>query len=109
MVGARSISLKREEVANSLADIDGLMQQMSVTPYTQGEQASGFRITSIPRDSVLRKMGLRSRDVIVGIDDETITNPDQAADFLQRLASGGEITIKFKRRRRTRQVKLNIQ
>ena len=106
---ASSISLKREEVADSLADIDSLMQQMSVTPYTQGEQASGFRITNIPRDSVLRKMGLRSRDVIVGIDDETITSPNQAADFLQRLVSGGEVTIKFKRRRRTRQINLNIQ
>jgi general secretion pathway protein C len=104
-----SISLKREEVAASLADIDGLMHQMPVTPYMQGEQASGFRITRIPRDSVLRKMGLRSRDVIVGIDDETITGPDQAADFFQRLAGGGEVTIKLKRRRRTRQIKLNIE
>ncbi|MGD2036313.1 MAG: helix-turn-helix domain-containing protein [Desulfobacterales bacterium] len=104
-----SINLKREDVSDSLADIDGLMQQMSVTPYMQGEQDSGFRITNIPRDSVLRRMGLRSRDVIVGIDDETITSPDQAADFLQRLASGGEVTIKFKRRRRTRQIKLNIE
>jgi type II secretion system protein C len=105
----RSIRLKREEVADSLADINGLLQQMPVTPYMQGEQPSGFRISRIPRDSVLRKMGLRSRDVIVGIDDESITGPDQAADFLQRLASGGEVTIKFKRRRRTRQVKLNIE
>jgi type II secretion system protein C len=104
-----SIRLKREEVADSLADINGLMQQMPVTPYMQGEQPSGFRITRIPRDSVLRKMGLRSRDVIVGIDGETITGPDQAVDFLQRLAGGGEVTIKFKRRRRTRQIKLNIE
>ncbi|MGW8300572.1 MAG: type II secretion system protein N [Desulfobacterales bacterium] len=109
--GARtsSISLKREEVAASLNDIDGLMKQMPVTPYMQGEQAAGFRITSIPRDSVLRKMGLRSRDVIVGIDDEAISGPDQATDFFQKLAGGGEVTIKLKRRRRTRQIKLNIQ
>ena len=56
----------------------------------------------------LDKMDTKMDDGIV-LDEETITNPDQAADFLQRLASGGEITIKFKRRRRTRQVKLNIQ
>jgi type II secretory pathway component PulC len=54
-------------------------------------------------------MGLRSRDVIVGIDDESITGPDQAADFFQRLGDGGEVTIKLKRRRRTRQIKLNIE
>jgi general secretion pathway protein C len=108
-VRTSSISLKGEEVAASLSDIDGLMHQMAVTPYMQGEQAAGFRITRIPRDSVLRKMGLRSRDVIVGIDGETITGPDQAAGFFQRLAGGGEVTIKLKRRRRTRQIKLNIE
>ena len=104
-----SISLKRDEVAASLADINSLIEQIPLTPYMQGEQASGFRITSIPRDSVLRKMGLRSRDVIVAIDDETITGPDQAPDFFKKLADGGEVTIKLKRRSRTRQIKLNIE
>jgi type II secretion system protein C len=104
-----SISLKRDEVESSLADIDAMMQQLRLTPYMQGDQAAGFRLGNIPRDSVLRKMGLRSRDVIVGIDDETITSPDQASDFFQKLAGGGEVNIKLKRRRRTRQIKLNIE
>ena len=104
-----SIRLKREEVADSFTDIDGLMEQMKIVPYKIGDQEAGFRLGSITRDSVLRKMGLRSRDVIVGIDDETITSPDDAADFFKRLADGGEVTIKLKRRRRTRQIKLNIE
>jgi type II secretion system protein C len=108
-VRTSSIRLKRDEVADSFADIDELMGQMKITAYKSGDEASGFRLGSITRDSVLRKMGLRSRDVIVGIDDETITSPDQAADFFKRLADGGEVTIKLKRRRRTRQIKLNIE
>ena len=104
-----SIRLKRDELADSFDDIDGLMEQMKITAYKSGDEAAGFRLGSITRDSVLRKMGLRSRDVIVGIDDETITSPDQAADFFKRLADGGEVTIKLKRRRRTRQIKLNIE
>jgi type II secretion system protein C len=104
-----SIRLKRDEVADSFADIEGLMEQMKIAPYKSGDEAAGFRLGSIKRDSVLRKMGLRSRDVIVGIDDETITSPDQASDFFKRLADGGEVTIKLKRRRRTRQIKLNIE
>jgi len=104
-----SISLKRDEVAASLADTDTLMEQVRLSPYMQGDQASGFRIGNIPRDSVLRKMGLRSRDVIVGVDEETVTSPDQASDFFRKLAEGGEVTIKLKRRRRTRQIKLNIE
>jgi type II secretion system protein C len=108
-VRTSSIRLKREEVADSFTDIDGLMEQMKIVPYKSGDQEAGFRLGSITRDSVLRKMGLRSRDVIVGIDDETITSPDDAADFFKRLADGGEVTIKLKRRRRTRQIKLNIE
>ena len=104
-----SISLKRDEVESSLSDIDAMMQQMRLTPYMQGDQPAGFRLGNIQRDSVLRKMGLRSRDVIVGVNDESITDPAQAADFFQTIAEGGEVTIKLKRRRRTRQIRLNIE
>jgi general secretion pathway protein C len=104
-----SVSLKRDEVAASLADIDGLKEQVRLSPYMQGDQPAGFRLGNIPRDSVLRKMGLRSRDVIIGMDEESITSPDGASDFFQKLAEGGEVTIKLKRRRRTRQIQLNIE
>jgi general secretion pathway protein C len=105
----RSISLNREEVEASLADIDGLKEQVRLSPYMQGDEPAGFRLGNIPRDSVLRKMGLRSRDVIIGMDEESITSPDGASDFFQKLAEGGEVTIKLKRRRRTRQIRLNIE
>jgi general secretion pathway protein C len=104
-----SISLKSDEVADSLANVDTLMEQIQLSPYMQGDEPSGFRLGNVPRDSVLRKMGLRSRDVIVGVDEESITSPDQASDFFQKLAEGGEVTIKLKRRRRTRRIQLNIE
>jgi type II secretion system protein C len=106
---SRTISLERQEVEDSLADLDGLTQQMRISPHMQGDQPAGFKIGKIPRNSVLAKMGLRSGDVITGVDDETITDPEQAADFLQRLAQGGETTIMVKRRRRTRQIRINIE
>jgi general secretion pathway protein C len=104
-----SISLKRDEVGVALADIDKLKEQVGLTPYMQGDEPSGFRVGNIAADSVLRKMGLRSRDVIIGVDEESITSPDQASDFFKKLADGGEVTIKLKRRRRTRQIQLNIE
>jgi general secretion pathway protein C len=104
-----SIKLKREEVETSLANVEALMEKVNVTPYMQGDQPSGFRISNIPADSVLRKMGLRSRDVIVGVDGDDITSPDQASEFFERLTAGDEVTIRVKRRRRTRQITLNIE
>ena len=104
-----SLNLKREEVAAAFTDMDGFMKELRIVPYNPGDQPSGFMISRITAQNVLRKMGLRSRDVIVGINGETIASPDQAADFFKKLADGGEVTIEFRRRYRSRQIKLNIE
>ena len=84
----RSISLNREEVAASLADTEKLLQQMQISPYMFNDEPTGFKIGRIPSQSVLRKMGLRSRDIIMGVNDETITGPEQAADFFPNTFGG---------------------
>jgi general secretion pathway protein C len=104
-----SLNLKRDEVAAAVADIDGFIKQLTITPYNSGDQVSGFMIGSITPQNILRKMGLRSRDVITAINDEAITGPEQAADFFERLSRGGEVTINFQRRRRNREIRLNIE
>jgi len=57
---------------------------------------------------VLAKMGLRNGVVIREVNGEAITGPDQAAMFFQTLKEGGEIAIKYRRRRRTMQLNLSI-
>jgi type II secretion system protein C len=110
-IGSRKI--ERAEVESSFADLDELMQAVQISPYQQEDQSAGFMLGRIPPNSVLAKMGLRNRDVIMGMNGEIITDPDQAADFFQTLAVGGEITINIKRGRgvrlRHRQIKLNIE
>ena len=81
-----SINLNREEVEGSLEDTDKLLEELSVSPYMQADQPAGFRIDRVPPQSVLRKMGMYSRDVIVGVNDEDITSPEQAPEFFQTLA-----------------------
>ncbi len=104
----RNLQLNRKEVEASLADIDGLIQQLNLSPYTLGTQ-KGFRISDIPPDSVFTKIGLRSGDVIKAINDLPITGPDQAAAFLQKIREGGDIEIRLSRRRRTMQISLKIE
>jgi len=105
----RSISLDRQDVESSLADPDRFLEEIAVSPYMQNDQPSGFRISRIPPRNFLRKMGLRSRDIITGVNDQQITSPDQAAEVFEKLVEGGEVTITIKRRRRTRKISLNIQ
>ena len=90
----------------------GDIETMHAT-YMKNDQPSGFVISSIPSQSILRKMGLKNGVAILGLNDEAITSPDQAAEFFQTLADGGEMTIKVRKgrgvRRRTRFIHLNIE
>ena len=111
--GTRSISLNRDEVEATLADTDQLLQELTISPFMQGDQPAGFIIRNIPRGSVLTKMGLRNGYVVTQLNDQAITSPDQAAEFFRTLAEGGEVTINVRRsrgvRRRPRQINLNIE
>jgi type II secretion system protein C len=110
---ARSINLKQEEVAASLADTDQLLQKLTISPFMQDDQPAGFIISQIPRGSILTRMGLRNGYVVTQLNDQEITSPDQAAEFFRTLADGGEVSIQVRRsrgvRRRARQINLNIE
>jgi type II secretory pathway component PulC len=47
----------------------------------------------LPPESILIAMGLRSGDLIIGVNDQPITGPEQAAEFFQTLKQGGDVTI----------------
>jgi type II secretion system protein C len=104
-----SITLDRQEVESAFEDSEKILQEVGVSPYMQGDQSAGFRLNSIQANNILRKMGMRSRDVIVGVNGEAISDPEQVEDFIRTLGEGGEVIITIKRRRRTRQLKLNIE
>jgi general secretion pathway protein C len=105
----RSISLDRQEVEVSLANTDQLLQELTISPYMRFQKPAGFRISNISDDSIFSKMGLSNKDVIVGINDQKIISPDQAAEFFNTILESGEVTILARRRLRTRRINLNIE
>ena len=60
----KHIRLNRNQIDSDLADLDALMQEVRIFPYKRNKKPSGFIISNIPGGSILRKLGLRSRDVI---------------------------------------------
>jgi type II secretion system protein C len=81
----RTFNLKREDVEKSLSDLTGLMEQLNISPNPKEDQSAGFKISNIPVRSILRRMGLRNRDVITAVNDQPITGPEQAAEFFVNL------------------------
>ena len=109
----QNFQLDRQKVDSSLGNVDQLIQQAGISPYVEGERPAGFTITKVEPDSIFAQMGLRNGDAIMGVNDEDITGPEQAGEFLQKLKEGSEVTIKVKKgkgvRRRTRVIRIKIE
>jgi type II secretion system protein C len=84
----------RAEVEASLQNVDQVIQELKISPYTRAGKPYGFRIGRLPSDSILVAMGLRTGDLITGVNDQEITSPEQAAEFFQTIKKGGDVTIK---------------
>jgi len=115
-IGAKPLTCSlifKLQVEASLADTEGLLEEVAISAFMKNDQPGGFKINNIANGSVLAKMGLRNGHIISGLNDQEITSPDQAAEFFQTLADGGDITIKVRKgkgvRKRSQFIRLNIE
>jgi type II secretion system protein C len=109
VIRRRTRVISREDREKFLTDIEELMAQLNISTKTADGLPLGFKISNIPRRSILWKMGLRNRDVITGVNDQAFTGKEQAAEFFNNLSAGGEFSINLMRRNRNRQINLNIE
>ena len=93
---------ERVEVEAALGNVDQVIQELNITPFVRAGKPTGFRIGTLPRDSILIGMGLRSGDLITGVNDQVITSPEQAAEFFQTIKRGGDVNIQVRQGRGVR-------
>jgi len=105
----QTIYLSYPEAASELGDVDRVLREVELLPVSRLGQPAGFRITSILPGSIFSRMGLHNGDIIKRLDQWEITSPEQAAEFLRRIHEGDQLTLTVNKRRRTRQIMLNIQ
>jgi general secretion pathway protein C len=103
----------RAEVEAALGNVDQVIEELKITPFMRAGKPTGFRIGTLPPESILIGMGLRTGDLIIGVNDQAITGPEQAAEFFQTLKQGGDVTIKLGKgrgvRMRGRVIRLKIE
>lgn len=104
-----AIQLQRDEVESYFESLDEPERALHTVPYQEYGEPVGVRINGVRPGSVLAKMGLRSGDVIKGMNDRIITRPEQADEFFKSLVENGEITIEIKRGKSTRKLFLGIE
>ena len=96
--GSQNIIVKRSQIDTAIKDVNTLMKQIRIRPHFRNGKPDGFRLTGIRPNSIFYKMGLKSGDIIMGVDGKDIESVDDALKFYQNLQSSSRVQLQIKRR-----------
>ncbi len=94
----RTITIRREEIDSSLADLNGLLTQASIRPHFSDGVADGIAVTSVKAGSIFRRMGIRNGDIVRGVSGNQIRSPEDLISLYDSLKSQSEISLEILRR-----------
>lgn len=105
----QNITLERSKIEAAVKDVNSLMKQVRIRPHFSNGEPDGLRLTGIRPDSIFYKMGLKSGDIITGVDGKDIVSVDDALMLYQNLQSSTNVQLQLKRRGRPKTLNYSIQ
>jgi general secretion pathway protein C len=90
-------------------NINELMSQVRIRPYFERGKPAGLSLSGVRSNSVFSKMGLRSGDVIKGVDGNEIKSVEEVLKLYQSLRSSPSVTLELKRRGRPMTIDYTIR
>ena len=99
----------REEVPSSPEDIRSVIEELNLTPQLDEGKIRGFSVGRLRAKDILSQIGLRTGDIIKGMDDNEFKNPADLDYLFQRLARGGDLTVMVERRGQLQKLKALIE
>ncbi len=99
----------RTAVEAAFADPQAIFERIDIMPGRLFNREVGFRIAGFDADSILAKLGLRSGDLLLAVNDSEIAGPQEAKTLFKTISEGGDMDLKVRRRARTYHINLLIQ
>lgn len=106
---SQDITLKRSRIQSAVKDVNTLMRQVRIRPHFRNGKPDGLRLTGIRPNSIFYNMGLKSGDIITGVNNNTIESVDDVLRFYQSLQSSSRVALQIKRRGRPKTINYNIE
>ena len=91
------ISLKRSQIDEAIKDINQLMKQVRIIPNFNQGKPDGLTISGIPQDSFFSQIGLKSGDILSGVDGKAIESVDDALKLYTGMKSASRVKLQLKR------------
>jgi general secretion pathway protein C len=108
-VGANAYEIDRGMLNEQLEDLSALSRQARVIPHYRGGKPQGFKIVGVRPGSLYSHIGLRSGDVIKGVNDEEITTPNKALELYEKLKNSDNVSVDIERRGRKTKLEYTIK
>lgn len=93
----KEIPIDRKEVETAMGDVNNLMKQISIKPHITDGKPDGIAVSSIQANSIFKKAGLQSGDVIMSIDGKEIKTFEDVMSMYESIKSSNRIEMQVKR------------
>jgi general secretion pathway protein C len=109
MAASQNVTLKRSRIESAVKNVNNLMKQIRIRPHFRNGKPDGLRLTGIRPNSIFYNMGLKSGDIITGVNNSTIESVDDVLKLYQSLQSSSSVQLQVKRRGRPKTINYNIE
>ncbi len=89
----RSWKIDRAVAANARGNLNSLLQSARMIPELKNGKTAGFKLVELQKGSLLEKIGLRTGDLIVEINQVALDSPEKALQIFQQLREANMISL----------------
>jgi general secretion pathway protein C len=95
--GKSDFTVSEDELSAALANLPQLLSQARAVPYFRNGQSIGMRLFAIRTGSMYEKLGLKNGDIVLAVNDNSLSDPAQALKLFEQLKSEHSINVKLER------------
>ncbi|MEW6673905.1 MAG: type II secretion system protein GspC [Thermodesulfobacteriota bacterium] len=105
----QNIAVDRGKIEDAVQNPNQLLQEIRIRPHFEKGKLEGLTITAIKPDSIFRKMGLVSGDIMTRINGEKIESMNDARKFYETMKSAATVKLEIKRRGQAQTIEYQIE
>ncbi len=101
--------INRDDLVEQLDNFGQMMKEARLTPHFTGGQPDGFMLTNLPQNSFLARMGLRSGDVMKGVNGQKFGSLEEFIQVYQQLQTEPMLQLEVERGNRSEMLSYEIR
>lgn len=107
--GEGTFQVPLDEVPSSPSDIQNVIEELSLRPQSSEGKITGISVGRLRAKDILSRIGLRTADIIKGLDDHEFTTPGDMEYLFQQLAQGGNFMVVVERRGQVQKLNVHVE